>query len=55
MAQAAGAVAGVPLLEAALHPDRWLLWLGILFILAIYFFPNGVVGKLSQRAARPGT
>ena len=54
MAQAAGAVAGVPLLEAALHPDRWLLWLGILFILAIYFFPSGVVGKLSQRASRPG-
>ena len=54
MAQAAGAVSGVPLLEAALHPDRWLLWLGILFILAIYFFPSGVVGKLSQRASRPG-
>ncbi|SFF76552.1 amino acid/amide ABC transporter membrane protein 2, HAAT family [Duganella sp. CF458] len=55
MAQAAGAVAGVPLLEAALHPDRWLLWLGILFILAIYFFPSGVVGKFRQEAARPGT
>ena len=50
MAQAAGAVAGVPLLEAALHPDRWLLWLGILFILAIYFFPSGVVGKLRGKA-----
>ena len=50
MAQAAGAVAGMPLLEAALHPDRWLLWLGILFILAIYFFPSGVVGKLRGKA-----
>lgn len=54
MAQAAGAVAGVPLLGAALHPDRWLLWLGILFILAIYFFPNGIVGKFRQKAVRPG-
>jgi branched-chain amino acid transport system permease protein len=51
MAQAAGAVAGVPLLEAALHPDRWLLWLGILFILAIYWFPSGVVGKLRGPAS----
>ena len=51
MAEAAGAVSGVPLLEAALHPDRWLLWLGILFILAIYFFPSGIVGKLAPRRA----
>ncbi|KQZ32612.1 branched-chain amino acid ABC transporter permease [Duganella sp. Root1480D1] len=55
MAKAAGAVAGVPILEAALHPDRWLLWLGILFILAIYFFPSGIVGRFRQQAARPGT
>ena len=54
MAKAAGAVAGVPILESALHPDRWLLWLGILFILAIYFFPSGIVGKFRQLAARPG-
>jgi len=55
MAKAAGAVAGVPLLETALHPDRWLLWLGILFILAIYFFPSGIVGKFRQKASLPGT
>ena len=55
MAKAAGAVAGVPILEAALHPDRWLLWLGILFILAIYFFPNGIVGKFRQKVVLPGT
>jgi len=54
MAKAAGAVAGVPLLESALHPDRWLLWLGILFILAIYFFPSGIVGKFRRQAVRPG-
>jgi len=49
MAEASSAVSGIPLLEAALHPDRWLLWLGILFILAIYFFPSGIVGKLAPR------
>ena len=28
------------------HPDRWFMWLGILFILSVYYFPLGVVGKL---------
>jgi branched-chain amino acid transport system permease protein len=43
------ALGGVPLLQAALHPDRWLLWLGVLFVLAIYFFPSGIVGKLTRK------
>ncbi|WP_342113169.1 branched-chain amino acid ABC transporter permease [Pseudoduganella sp. OTU4001] len=55
MAKAGGALAGIPVLEAALHPDRWLLWLGILFILAIYFFPSGIVGRLNRAAGRPNT
>jgi branched-chain amino acid transport system permease protein len=38
--------AGLPLLPSLFHPDRWLLWLGILFIASVYFFPSGVVGKL---------
>jgi len=38
--------AGLPLLPALFHPDRWLLWLGILFIASVYFFPTGIVGKL---------
>ena len=32
-----------------------LLWLGVLFVLSVYYFPTGVVGKLrarSERAAR---
>ena len=29
-----------------LSPDRWLLWLGILFVLSVYYFPTGVVGRL---------
>ena len=44
------ALAGVPMLAALLHPDRWMLWLGVLFILSIYFFPIGIVGKLRLRS-----
>jgi branched-chain amino acid transport system permease protein len=50
MKLASDALAGVPLLPNLLHPDRWLLWLGVLFILCVYYFPTGVVGKL--RASR---
>jgi branched-chain amino acid transport system permease protein len=46
MSIGASAAADVPLLAALLSPDRWLLWLGILFILSVYFFPTGIVGKL---------
>jgi branched-chain amino acid transport system permease protein len=49
MGQASEALAGIPLLAGALHPDRWMLWLGVLFILSIYFFPAGIVGKLRLR------
>ena len=38
----------MPLLPALLQPDRWLLWLGVLFILSVYYFPLGIVGKLRQ-------
>jgi branched-chain amino acid transport system permease protein len=38
--------AGIPILPQLFHPDRWLLWLGLLFILSVYFFPTGIVGKL---------
>jgi branched-chain amino acid transport system permease protein len=58
MRVASDAAQGVPLLPRLLHPDRWLLWLGVLFILCVYYFPFGIVGKLRQRAARaltPGT
>lgn len=47
----ASAVEGVPVLADLISPDRWLLWLGILFVLSVYHFPSGVVGRL--RAARP--
>ena len=29
--------------------DRWLLWLGVAFILCVYFFPTGIVGRLRRR------
>jgi branched-chain amino acid transport system permease protein len=46
MKLASDGLAGVPLLPNLLHPDRWLLWLGVLFILCVYYFPTGIVGKL---------
>jgi len=49
MAQGSTALSGVPMLAEALHPDRWMLWLGVLFVLSIYFFPTGIVGKLRMR------
>jgi branched-chain amino acid transport system permease protein len=49
MGQASELLSGMPMLAAALHPDRWMLWLGVLFILSIYFFPIGIVGKLRLR------
>ena len=45
-----GITAGVPLLSALFQPDRWLLWLGLLFVLVVIFFPQGIVGRLRQRA-----
>jgi len=41
---------GLTLLAHVLHPDRWLMWLGLLFILAVYFAPTGIVGKLREHA-----
>ncbi|HEU0061286.1 MAG TPA: branched-chain amino acid ABC transporter permease [Hyphomicrobiaceae bacterium] len=51
MATAAQAAEAVPVIAQVLHPDRWLLWLGILFVLSVYFFPAGIVGKLRQPTA----
>ncbi len=50
MKLASEATAALPLLSSLLHPDRWLLWLGLLFVLSVYYFPQGIVGRL--RAAR---
>ncbi|MGD9944161.1 MAG: branched-chain amino acid ABC transporter permease [Burkholderiaceae bacterium] len=52
MGWVSGAFSGLPLLAALFSPDRWLLWLGLLFVLSVYYFPTGVVGRLRARAER---
>ncbi|HEY9239951.1 MAG TPA: branched-chain amino acid ABC transporter permease [Burkholderiaceae bacterium] len=47
----ASSVEGIPLLAQLVSPDRWLLWLGILFVLSVYHFPSGVVGRLRAMGA----
>jgi branched-chain amino acid transport system permease protein len=49
----AAADASLPLLPALFHPDRWLLWLGLAFVLAVYFAPSGIVGALKADEAKP--
>ncbi|MBM3522817.1 MAG: branched-chain amino acid ABC transporter permease [Alphaproteobacteria bacterium] len=49
MGLGAKATEALPLLPHLLHPDRWLLWLGVLFVLSVYYFPTGIVGRLRQR------
>jgi len=36
----------VPVLSQLVSPERWLLWLGVLFVLSVYHFPSGIVGRL---------
>ena len=48
----ATALEGVPVLSQFISPDRWLLWLGVLFVLSVYHFPTGVVGRLRALALR---
>jgi branched-chain amino acid transport system permease protein len=51
----AAALEGVPVLSQFVSPDRWLLWLGVLFVLSVYHFPTGVVGRLRALALRQGS
>jgi len=46
MGGVSGSLGAVPMLAALFHPDRWLLWFGTVFVLSVYFFPSGIVGKL---------
>lgn len=45
----AQATADIPIVHQLLEPDRWLLWLGVLFILLVYFFPAGIAGTLMNK------
>jgi branched-chain amino acid transport system permease protein len=49
-----GALGHVPVVGALVSPDRWLLWLGVLFVLAVYHFPSGIVGRLRAAAGAFG-
>src|SRR5580693_1621215 len=49
----AASQASLPLLPALFHPDRWLLWLGLAFVLAVYFAPTGIVGALKADHEKP--
>jgi branched-chain amino acid transport system permease protein len=46
------AASSLPWLAALLSPDRWLLWLGVLFVLSVYYFPTGIVGRLRGNSCR---
>ena len=35
-------------LAVLFDPDRWLFWLGLLFVISVYTLPMGLVGKLRQ-------
>ncbi|ANY81949.1 ABC transporter permease [Microvirga ossetica] len=48
MGAGSAALAGIPVLPNIIHPDRWLLWLGALFVVSVYAFPGGIVGRLRQ-------
>jgi branched-chain amino acid transport system permease protein len=49
MGAASSGLSGIPFLPDLVHPDRWLLWLGALFIVSVYAFPGGIVGHLRKR------
>ncbi|CAB3644104.1 hypothetical protein LMG26696_02318 [Achromobacter pulmonis] len=46
------AVGSVAPLALLFEQDRWLLWLGILFVLSVYYFPSGVAGRLRELKQR---
>ena len=53
MKLASAAIAPLPVigstLSTLLSADRWLFWLGVLFVLSVYYFPDGIVGSLRRQ------
>ena len=54
-ATSAAALAGVPVLSALLSPDRWLLWLGVLFVVTGAIMMAAAVGWLFAPETRPAS
>ena len=52
IAMASDSIGSVPVLAAVVHPDRWMFWLGLMFVLCVYYFPEGIVGRLRKRHAQ---
>jgi branched-chain amino acid transport system permease protein len=52
MEAASTATANLPLVPHLLAPERWPLWLGVLFILLVFFFPAGIAGTLVKKGNR---
>ncbi len=52
LALGGGALASIPVLGQLVSAERWLLWMGVLFVLSVYHFPAGVVGRLRAFALR---
>ncbi len=36
----------IPFVADLLNAERWQLWLGLLFVLTLYYFPTGIAGHL---------
>lgn len=39
-------IGAIPLIGDLVTGERWFFWLGLLFVLSVYFFPRGIVGEL---------
>jgi branched-chain amino acid transport system permease protein len=50
---ASSAFSFLPWVSELFSPDRWMLWLGLLFVISVYYFPNGIVGALRERSLVP--
>ncbi|WP_293573064.1 branched-chain amino acid ABC transporter permease [Phaeobacter sp.] len=48
MGRLTSGIGDIPVVSALLSPDRWLLWMGILFIVSVYCFPKGIVGHFRK-------
>jgi branched-chain amino acid transport system permease protein len=60
LAWMSAALPNVPVMTNLLAPDRWLLWLGLAYIVSVHVFPGGIAGTLQRRAVgergrRPST